>query len=110
VQSKLCYNVSRENGVGVVVRETHQGEEMDADDFFGFVGLGAIAADAVFLGYPMLNEGTMNSCLALEKHVVGAAANIDDGRAAEQTSRNALPDLPTPLGCSWLYWKSVLGQ
>jgi hypothetical protein len=75
----------------------------------GFIGLVivAVVAIVVFMGYPLFSEGTGNSCLALEKRELGGVAAIDDGRAAEQTARKYLPDIPSPIACTYMYWKSL---
>lgn len=74
----------------------------------GALMFGVLAILAVAFGYPMAAEDTASPCLALERHVLGAAANLDDGRAAEQTAAKRYPNVPTFLGCTGLYWQGMV--
>ncbi len=80
---------------------------MNENDGFGAFVAVALAAGAIFLGFPMLSESTTNSCLALERHVVGSMANLDDGKGAEATVRKAYPGMPPILGRFYVYWKAM---
>ncbi len=82
----------------------------------------------VFFGLPMVMEGTVNSCQALERHVVTTqAANIAGGNtnspvyntvngAGQAQANGAIastlmsqnhPQTPTPVACTWFFWKSL---
>lgn len=91
----------------------------------GLIGT-IILVVVVFFAVPMLAGGSMNSCQALERHdVSNTASNIagsdtgiihnvinsvgqagatgDTARAAES---QAHPNMPTPVSCTYQYWKS----
>jgi hypothetical protein len=83
----------------------------------------------VFFGVPMLAEGTGNVCQALEKQAVTNAAtdvagqksgpvyntinkagqSAATGQVASGIMNQQHPDTPTPVACTWYYWKSILG-
>jgi hypothetical protein len=89
-----------------------------------------VVAIVAFFAVPMVGEGTTNSCQALERHVVTKqAANIAGGNTnspvfntvnnAGQSAANGQiastmmqqnhPDAPTPISCTYFYWKSLFG-
>jgi uncharacterized membrane protein YfcA len=78
----------------------------DEKVFAGIVGTAAVAA-LVFFGVPMAAESTTNSCLAVERAVVGSLADLDDGHAAAKTALQQFPDIPPFVGCSYMYWKAT---
>jgi hypothetical protein len=82
-----------------------------------------------FFAVPMAAEGTTDTCQALERHVVTAqATNIAGGNtnsatfsavngAGQSQANGAIastmmqqnhPDTPTPISCTYFYWKSLL--
>ncbi len=82
----------------------------------------------VFFAVPMVSEGTTNACQALEKHNVSATAsnvagsntgvihNVINsvgqagatGQVASTDASQEHPDAPTPLTCTYNYWKDIL--
>jgi len=81
-----------------------------------------------FFIVPMAAEGTTNTCQALEKHVVtNQASNIAGGNTsspvynavnstgqagatgqiASTMMQQSHPDAPTPVSCTYYYWKSL---
>jgi hypothetical protein len=86
-----------------------------------------IVVIAVFFIVPMILGGSVNTCQALEKHVVsGEAANIAGGTSGPvyNTVNNAgqsaatgqiagtmmaqnHPDAPTGVSCTYYFWKSL---
>ena len=82
----------------------------------------------VFFAVPMVSEGTTNACQAVEKHNVAATAtniagsntgvvhNVINsvgqagatGQMASANASEAHPDAPTPLTCTYEYWKDIL--
>ena len=83
------------------------------------------AAVAVFLAYPLVNEGTKSACKALERRaltlvamdggpeslIIGALARQilrqGKGRIAAEFSRQRNPDIPAGLSCTINYWHSL---
>ncbi len=82
----------------------------------------------VFFGVPMVAEGTTNTCQALERHVVSTQAQNIAGGSTTSPTYNAVnstgqagatgqvastmmqqnhPDAPTPLSCTYYFWKSL---
>jgi hypothetical protein len=81
----------------------------------------------VFFAVPMIAGGSVNACQALEKHVVSTqAANIAGGTGGtvyntiNNAGQNAAtgqiastmmaqnhPDAPTPVSCTYYFWKSL---
>lgn len=92
--------------------------------------LGAVlaAAVALFLVYPLVNEGTKSSCKALERRaltlvamdggpesmIIGALARQilrqGKGRIAAEFSRQRNPDIPAGLSCTINYWHSLMDR
>jgi len=82
----------------------------------------------VFFAVPMVSEGTTNTCQAVEKHNVSSTATniagnntgvVHDvinsvgqaGATGATTSGDAStdhPDTPTPITCTYYYWKDLL--
>lgn len=82
----------------------------------------------VFFAVPMVSEGSTNTCQALEKHdVSNAATNIAGsstgvvhnvinsvgqagatGDVASTTASTDHPDSPTPVTCTYYYWKDLI--
>jgi len=80
----------------------------------------------VFFAVPMIAAGTTNTCQALEQHdVSNTATNVAGsntgiihnvintvgqagatGQTASTTESQAHPDTPTPVACTFDYWKS----
>ncbi len=80
-----------------------------------------------FFVIPMVAEGTMNTCTALEKsavtneassmaggntsspvyNTVNSAGNAANGSIASTLVQNSHPNTPTPISCTYYYWKSV---
>ncbi len=81
----------------------------------------------VFFAVPMVSEGTTNTCQALEKHdVSNTASNVSgsntgiihnvinavgqagaSGATASATASTDHPDSPTPITCTYYYWKNL---
>ena len=82
----------------------------------------------VFFAVPMIAEGTMDTCKALERHVVSTQASSIAGGNTDSTTYNTInstgqaaangqvartmmaqnhPDTPTPISCTYFYWKSL---
>jgi hypothetical protein len=82
----------------------------------------------VFFAAPMVAEGTTNSCQALEKHVVSQQASKLAGGNTNSPVYNAVngvgqagatgqiastmmnqnhPDAPSPVSCTYYFWKSM---
>jgi len=86
-----------------------------------------IVVIVVFFGVPMIAGGSINTCQALEKHVVSTqAANIAGGpsgpvyntiNSAGQSAATGQiastmmaqnhPQTPTGISCTYYYWKSM---
>jgi hypothetical protein len=62
----------------------------------------------VFIGFPMAAENTARPCLALERHVAGGIAGVDDGSSAARAASTRMPSVPSFLGCTVLYWQDML--
>jgi len=80
--------------------------EMRDDSLLAFALL--VLGLGVFIGYPMAAENTARPCLALERHVVGGIAEVDDGAAAAKAAVKRMPAVPPFLGCTVLYWQDML--
>lgn len=85
-----------------------------------------IAVVVVFFAVPMLAGGSMNACQALERHDVSNAAssiagsntgiihNVINsvgqagatGDTASAAESQAHPNVPSPVSCTFQYWKS----
>lgn len=82
----------------------------------------------VFFGVPMVMEGTTNACQALERHVVKTQASQIAGGTTNSPVYNSVnnaaqpaatgtiattmmaqnhPQTPTPISCTYFYWKSL---
>jgi hypothetical protein len=93
----------------------------------GFIAVIVVIVLA-FFAVPMVAQGTTNTCQALERHVVSTqAANIAGGNTssttygaingAGQAAANGQiastlmqqnhPNTPTPVACTYFYWKSL---
>jgi hypothetical protein len=82
----------------------------------------------VFFGVPLVAEGTTNSCQALEKHSVSNAASsiaggtsgpiyntvnsVGQAGATGQVASTMMsqdhPNSPTPVSCTYYYWKDLI--
>jgi hypothetical protein len=81
-----------------------------------------------FFAVPMAAEGTTNTCQALERHVVttqatniaggntssptfaavnGAGQSAANGQIASTMMQQNHPNTPTPVACTYFYWKSL---
>lgn len=86
-----------------------------------------LAAVAVGVGYPLLNENANNSCLALEKRwltVVGASGDTGilgstiaravletgEGIFAREYVRRRVSELPPVVTCYGYYWYSMANK
>ena len=82
----------------------------------------------VFFAAPMVAEGTDNSCQALERHVVKTQASAiaggntnspvyntvnntaqagANGQVASTMMAENHPQTPTPVSCTYFWWKSL---
>jgi hypothetical protein len=86
-----------------------------------------VVAVIAFFVVPMAVEGTTNTCQALEKHTVSqTASNIAGGtsgpvygaingvgqagatgQVASTMMNQSHPDTPSPVSCTYYYWKSM---
>jgi hypothetical protein len=94
----------------------------------GLIALIVVLVLVFFLG-PLAAEGTTNSCQALEKHVVSTQAQKIAGGSTDNATYGAVngvgqagatgqvastmmqqnhPDAPTPVSCTYYFWKSIL--
>ena len=81
-----------------------------------------------FFVVPMVAEGTVDSCKALERHVVSTQASNIAGGNTNSTTYNTInstgqaaangqvastmmqqnhPNTPTPISCTYFWWKSL---
>ena len=83
---------------------------------------------AVFIAYPLVNEGTASPCKALERRALTLLARDGGpegliiaalgrqllrqgkGRVAAEFSRQRNPDIPVSLACSTNYWHSLVDR
>jgi len=93
----------------------------------GIIAVVVVVVLAFFV-VPMAAEGTTNTCQALERHVVSTqASNLAGGDTSSQTfaavngagqagasgavastmMQQNHPDTPTPISCTYFYWKSL---
>ncbi|OYV32847.1 MAG: hypothetical protein B7Z81_12190 [Acidocella sp. 20-61-6] len=88
----------------------------------------AIVVAVGFFAVPMLAAGTTNTCQALEKHNVSAAAtniagsntgvihdtinsigqSIATGQMTQAAEAQSHPNTPRVVSCAFYYWKDIL--
>jgi hypothetical protein len=68
---------------------------------------------AIFFIYPLAANQTASECVAFARHSnLKAAAHLAGkseavGMAAHDVAVRDLPRVPAPVGCTWLYWRTV---
>jgi hypothetical protein len=79
----------------------------------------------MLVGYPLLNESTGNSCVALEKRwytvavlsenkslvesaVIRSLIEAGEGLFAREYARKERPEIPPVVTCYYYYWRSFL--
>jgi hypothetical protein len=84
-------------------------------------------AGILLAGYPLLNEGTANSCSALEKRwytvsisdadtslvesaVIRSLLEAGEGLFAKEYVRKQLPAIPPFVACHYYYWRSLFDE
>jgi hypothetical protein len=93
----------------------------------GFIAV-VVVVIVAFFAIPMAAQGTTNTCQALERHVVttqatniaggntnsttfaavnGAGQAAATGTIASTMMQQNHPDTPTPVACTYYYWKSL---
>jgi hypothetical protein len=73
-------------------------------------------------GWPLVNEGTLSPCGAAESYVFARTAavtsngnplagamleeivGVSNGAMARGIAKQQLPNVPTPISCTWVYW------
>ena len=63
---------------------------------------------AVFFIYPLAVQRTTSECVALGRLAGAKEANAQVGAMARKAEAADLPRVPAPVGCAWLYWRSIL--